>query len=50
MIIDMSKLSSELTPLCDIMIAQGSDKGGGWHNYTLVYNELLKGIKNNAIS
>ena len=48
MIIDMSKLSSELTPLCDIMIAQGSDKGGGWHNYTLVYNELLKGIKNNA--
>jgi hypothetical protein len=30
------------------MIHQGSDKGGGWHNYTLVYNELLKGIKNKA--
>ncbi len=48
MIIDTSKLSSELTPLCNIMIAEGSDKGGGWHNYTLIYNELLKGMKNTA--
>jgi hypothetical protein len=44
MIIDTSKLSSELTPLCEIMIDRGSDKAGGWHNYTLVYNELLKDI------
>lgn len=48
MIIDTSKLSTTLTPLCDIMINQGSDKGGGWHNYTLVYNELLKKIKTKA--
>lgn len=45
MIIDTSKLSSELTPLCEIMIEHGSDKAGGWHNYTLVYNELLKNIQ-----
>jgi SAM-dependent methyltransferase len=48
MIVDTSKLSTTLTPLCEIMINQGSDKGGGWHNYTLVYNELLKGIKTKA--
>jgi hypothetical protein len=48
MIIDIQKLSYEPTPLCEIMLNQGSDKGGGWHNYTLVYNELLKGIKNKA--
>jgi len=45
MIVDTSKLSSTLTPLCEIMINQGSDKGGGWHNYTLVYSELFTGIK-----
>jgi len=48
MIVDTTKLSTELTPLCEIMIAQGSDKGGGWHNYTLVYSELLKSIKTKA--
>jgi cephalosporin hydroxylase len=30
------------------MINQGSDKAGGWHNYTLVYSELLKNIKTKA--
>ena len=48
MIVDTSKLSSTLTPLCEIMINQGSDKAGGWHNYTLVYSELLKNIKTKA--
>jgi hypothetical protein len=48
MIIDTQQLSFDKTPLCEIMIHQGSDKGGGWHNYTLVYNELLKSIKNKA--
>jgi hypothetical protein len=48
MIIDLQKLDYNKTPLCEIMINQGSDKGGGWHNYTLVYNELLKSIKNKA--
>ena len=48
MIIDTQQLSFDKTPLCEIMIHQGSDKGGGWHNYTLVYNELLKGIKSKS--
>jgi hypothetical protein len=29
------------TELCKIMSAHGSDKGGGWHNYTLLYDFLL---------
>ena len=48
MIIDTTQLIFDKTPLCEIMIQQGSDKSGGWHNYTVVYNELLKGIKNKA--
>jgi 23S rRNA U2552 (ribose-2'-O)-methylase RlmE/FtsJ len=48
MIVDTSKLSETLTPLCEIMINQGSDKGGSWHNYTLVYSELFNGIKSKA--
>jgi len=48
MIIDTAQLSFDKTALCEIMSKQGSDKGGGWHNYTLVYHELLKGIKNKA--
>lgn len=48
MIIDTLNLSTDITPLCEIMIEKGSDKGGSWHNYTMVYNELLKGIKTKA--
>lgn len=47
MIIDVTKLSTELTNLCKIMISNGSDKAGGWHNYTLVYDELFKDVKSN---
>jgi hypothetical protein len=46
MIIDTTKLNHDLTPLCDLMIAYGSDKSGGWHNYTLVYDYLFKNDKN----
>lgn len=46
MIIDTTKLNHDLTPLCDLMIAHGSDKSGGWHNYTLVYDYLFKANKN----
>jgi len=28
--------------LCAIMTEEGSDKGNGWHNYTIVYNEMFK--------
>jgi len=47
-IIDHENLSHERTELCEIMAKHGSDKGMGWHNYTLVYNELFKKIKTTA--
>lgn len=49
MIIDHENISHERTELCDIMAKHGSDKGSGWHNYTLVYHELFKDIKNSAL-
>lgn len=35
---------SALTPLCAAMIQNGSDKGGGWHNYTPLYHQLLSSL------
>jgi hypothetical protein len=29
------------TELCHIMTRHGSDKGSGWHNYTMLYHSLL---------
>ena len=29
------------TPLCEIMAQEGSDKGKGWHNYTILYDALF---------
>lgn len=29
------------TPLCEIMTRNQSDKGNGWHNYTLLYHALF---------
>lgn len=46
MIIDLQKLELNQTPLCELMMQKGSDKAGGWHNYTLVYDALFKSIKN----
>ena len=48
MIIDQNKIGNTATELCEIMSKQGSDKALGWHNYTLAYSELLKGIKDTA--
>lgn len=45
MIIDVNNLKHSNTELCELMISNGSDKAGGWHNYTLVYNELFKELK-----
>jgi hypothetical protein len=50
MILDINNLDYSNTELCDIMIANGSDKASGWHNYTLVYNELFKDVKNKEIN
>jgi len=48
MIINQDNLSQELTELCKIMSKHGSDKSCGWHNYTLVYDQLFKDIKSTA--
>jgi hypothetical protein len=48
MIISQDNLSQDITELCKIMSKQGSDKALGWHNYTLVYAELFKDIKDTA--
>lgn len=37
------------TPLCEIMTRHKSDKGDGWHNYTLVYDELFKGRRHEEL-
>lgn len=50
MIVDAHKINYEPTELCHIMNRHGSDKSLGWHNYTLVYNELLKSIKSDALN
>lgn len=50
MIIDPQYISYEPTELCQIMHKHGSDKALGWHNYTLVYNELLHSIKSDALN
>ncbi len=33
--------ANQVTELCEIMNQEGSDKGRGWHNYTLLYHCLL---------
>ena len=39
------------TELCDIMIRNGSDKGGvgNWHNYTLVYDKLFNKLRQSSL-
>jgi hypothetical protein len=41
---------SEKNELCHLMTKHGSDKGNGWHNYTIVYHELFKNIKYNKLN
>jgi glycosyltransferase involved in cell wall biosynthesis len=39
---DTVPLFGRRSELCRIMTEQGSDKGAGWHNYTLLYDFLLR--------
>lgn len=39
----------EKTILCNIMTAEKSDKGNGWHNYTVLYHALLNGLRDKPI-
>lgn len=50
MIIEPHYINHEPNQLCEIMHSHGSDKAMGWHNYTLVYDELLKPIKSTALN
>jgi hypothetical protein len=48
---DLNNLNfSTKNDLCHIMNKCGSDKGNGWHNYTIVYNELFKDIRYNKLN
>lgn len=42
--VEQDLLTSRKTPLCEIMKANGSDKGDGWHNYTVLYHHLLEAL------
>jgi tetratricopeptide (TPR) repeat protein len=39
---DSGTLTGPRTELCRIMTEEGSDKGSGWHNYTLLYDFLFR--------
>jgi hypothetical protein len=48
---DLKKINfSDKSELCQLMNHYGSDKGSGWHNYTLIYNELFKSMKNENLA
>ena len=38
------------TDLCDLMNKYGSDKGCGWHNYTLIYKMLFEERRNETLN
>lgn len=42
---DFSAVVGKETDLCKILAAEGSDKGGGWHNYSVVYDLLFKDVR-----
>lgn len=41
---------SRKTELCDIMTEERSDKGSGWHNYTIIYDHIFKQSKHKPIN
>ena len=41
---DRSLRAGEITPLCQLMHGAGSDKGMGWHNYTVLYHKLFQSL------
>ena len=46
MIINATDINQDTTELCELMSKYGSDKSSCVHNYTVVYNELFKNLKN----
>lgn len=42
--------SNKKTELCNIMTSNKSDKGNGWHNYTIVYQKLFEHMRHNPIT
>lgn len=37
------------TEMCRVMTWHGSDKGGGWHNYTTIYSELFGKLRDKPL-
>jgi hypothetical protein len=46
---DYSIICNE-TDLCKIMKKNGSDKGLGWHNYTIIYDKLFNEKRNDELN
>lgn len=47
---DFSAVGGNTTELCRLMMAEGSDKGGGWHNYAAVYHTLFGELRDSEFS
>jgi hypothetical protein len=48
---DISKTGlSGPTALCDLMCSFGSDKGNGWHNYTVAYDHMFSRFRREKIT
>ena len=41
----IASIKYEQTELCSIMNKYGSDKGNGWHNYSIIYFELFNHLR-----
>ena len=48
--IDIDNINMNTTELCHIMSKYGSDKGNGWHNYTILYDHLFNNIRYDALN
>jgi len=47
---DFSAVLNSKTELCTLMESEGSDKGGGWHNYSIVYHTMFSGMRDTEFS
>lgn len=47
---NLDSVSQATTELCDIMTQEGSDKGNGWHRYTVIYDALFKPLRHKQVA
>lgn len=39
----------EVTSLCNVMSWHGSDKGNGWHNFTMIYHRMFQDVRHQSL-